>query len=363
MAEVNYTLTHKKDVYYILNEEGEVIDYTLQDIDPCTADDIVSAGEIAVDENFEIPLVKDGVYQMNLVSGANESNLYIKYYLNLQLSMIEDIFTVLCPCDCGCANCTDLSTDKYQALLTARNKIDVFKYLSSPQYDAPMSVVHKGTSCLIEPQLYCDIAMEGVTGMAAYNEQLTKQLIALDYLAMYFWDLKNVTDQEEIDYINDKYQSDAILCCINKLGIDINEIKKLIDDMASGTITSAVYVNLGPTDVGFLNINVANRTVTQALTETDFTSNVASYPPAANDPNPDPANNVFYALKIDSILAGAPLGMLKFNGTNVQVGDVITFVELNAGDLTYTSPDIDAVDVDTFTYSISNVGAPSTFVA
>jgi hypothetical protein len=368
MAEVNYTLTHKKDVYYILNDEAVPLDYTLQDIDPCTTDDVVSVGQIAVAENFEVPLIKDGVYQINLTEGANESNIYIKYYLNLQLSMIEDIFTVLCPCDCGCANCTDLSTDKYQALLTTRNKIDVFKYLSSSRYDAVFTVVHKGTACLVEPQLYCDITTEGVTGMAAYNEQLTKQLIALDYLAMYFADLKGVTDQEEIDYINNKYQSDSILCCINKLGINIKEIETLINDMATGTITSAVYVNLGPTDVGFLNINVANRSSDGALTVLNFTENVASYPPAADDPNPDPANNVFHSIRIDTILAtGDPsIGLLKYNGTSIIAGVlplVITMVEVGAGALTYSSPDTDPADIDTFTYSVSNVGAPTTFVS
>ena len=361
MAEVNYILSHIKDKYYILNEQGAILDYTLQDIDPCTTDDVVSTGQIAVDENFEVPLTVDGVFQINLTYGVDESNIYIKYYLNLQLSMIEDIFTVLCPCDCGCANCTDLSTDQYQALLTTRNKIDVFKYLTSPQYDAFFNVVHKGTSCLIEPQLYCDIATEGMTGMASYNQELTKQLIALDYLAMYFADLKGVTDQEEIDYIDSKYQSDSILCCINKLGINIKEIKTLINDMAAGTITSAVYTNLGPTDVGFLNINVDNRAVNDPFTETDFTENVASYPPAADDPNPDPANNLFFAIRIDSLLAGAPLGMLKYNGVAVQVGDEIELSNINL--LTYTSPDVDPVDVDTFTYSVSNVGAPTIFIS
>jgi hypothetical protein len=366
MAEVNYTLLNKQGKYYITNNENLPITYTLHYTKGCVPETQIGDGSIEVGVPTEIPLTTDGYYRIVLASTEfvnTFSYIYIKYFESLQTSMIEDIYTVLCPCDCGCASCVDLSTDQYQALLTTRNKIDVYKYTTSPQYDAVMQVVHEGTACLIAPQLYCDIATEGVTGQATYNENLTKQLIALDYLAMYYWDLKGITDPEQIAYINDKYKADEILCCISKLGIDINAIKKLIDDMATGTITSAVYTNLGPTDVGFLDIDVANRTVDYPFTIADFTDNVVSYPPAANDPNPDPANNVFYAVRIDSLLAGAPEGMLEFDNIDVIIGQEILMSDIALGKLTYTSPDLDAVDVDTFSYSISNVGAPTIFIS
>jgi hypothetical protein len=358
MAELTYTLEHKKDIYTVLTSSAT---YVLTKLGACVPDEILESS--VFNTSYVIPLTLDGDYHLNMKAGGDESNIYIKYYLTLQLSMIEDIYTVLCPCDCGCANCTDLSIDQYKALLVTRNKIDVLKYVVSPQYDASFQLIHEDTNCLIEPQLYCDIATEGITGETQYNATLTKQLIALDYLAMYFTDLREVTDVDEIAYIKDKYKSEAILCCINKLGIDINGVQTTIDNMASGIITSAVYVDLPPTDVGFLDINVANRAIDEPLTVTDFTENVASYPPAAGDPNPDPANNLFYAIKIDTILVGAPLGMLQYNGVDVIVGQVITFADIALSKLTYTSPDIDPVDTDTFTYSVSNVGVPTTFIS
>jgi hypothetical protein len=398
--EVDYTLLQSKDVYYITNNDPTTIYYRVEEIDPCTANNTLVEGVLPTTQTLTIPLITDGNYRIrlfetvdgeydylipddlleagmvvilkedialfvpNLVTPGPDvpgnSTIYIPYFLNLQLSMIENIFSVLCPCDCGCANCVDLSSKQCEALITTRNKIDVFKYVNSPYYNQVFVTVHQNTACLIEPPLYCDIATEGLTGMASYNYKLTKQLIALDYLAMYFWDLK-VATLSEYAYINTKYQSESILCCVNKLGVDIKEISQIITDMAAGTITSAAYVNLGPIDVGFLNIDVVNRVVNSPFTMTDFTENVTVYPPGANNPNPIAANNVFFAVRIESILAGAPEGMLKYLGVNVVIGDIIEFSDIV--NLTYTSPDVDVADVDTFTYSISNVGAPTTFVS
>jgi len=263
-----------------------------------------------------------------------------------------------------------LSCDKCEALLTARNKIDVFKYLTAPYYDAAFSAVHRGTSCLIEPQLYCDVAIEGVTGVTEYNETLTKELVAIDYLAMYFWDIKiaesaATPEQVDLDYINDKYQSESILCCINSLGIDIKEIQQLIEDMASGTINSAVYVALPPTNVGFLEVDLDNREAGYEFTEVDFTENVVGgYPPAG--PNPTASTNLFHSIRIDTILAtGDPdIGILMYDGVPITVvPQIITLVEINAGKLSYDSPNVDVSDTDTFTYSVSNVGAPSIFIS
>lgn len=365
MAEVNYTVASKEDKYTITNNENLPINYTLIKTDKCSGlETIIETLNISSGVSYTLPIKEDGYYIIKLASTefANTfSTLYINYFVNMHASMIEDVFSVLCPCDCGCAACTDLGVDQYQALITTRNKIDIYQCMTSPQYDPVLKEVCKGAKCMLVPQIYCDIAQEGVTGENQYNEKLTMQLIALDYLAMYFWDLKNVIDPEQIAYINEKYKADEILCCISKLGIDINKIKQIVENMASGTITSGVYVSVGPTDVGFLNIDVDNREIDYPFTITDFTENVAAYPPPANDPNPTPSDNVFFAVRIDSLLAGTPLGMLKYNGTAVAVGDIIEFS--NIANLTYTSPDIDPVDVDTFTYSISNVGAPTTFIS
>lgn len=344
MAEVNYTLRFSKDKYFVTNNETLPLSFTLSEIDECTADKTISVGTIDAGVEYEIPLTLDGKYNLNLLSTqfpGNESNIYINYYLNFQESMIEDIFSVLCSCDCGCANCIDLSVEQYKALLVARNKVDVFKYLVYPKYYTSFIAVHQNTSCLIEPALYCDIATEGVTGQSEYNEKLTKQLLALDYLAMYFTDLKGVTDTEEIDYINKKYQSDAILCCINSLGINISEIKNLINDMATITMDSGAYVNLPPDVVGDNTLATNNRT-TLVYTEAMFTTGTT---PPYNDPEGDPAD----AIRVDTLPVD---GELQLNGVPVIPTQIITMVDINNNLFTFVPPDQDALDQDTWDYSI-----------
>jgi len=236
MADVNHTLTTLQDVNYILNNEPTAIGFTLSEIDPCTADKTILVGTIEPGVNYKLPIKVDGRYSVKLELLDTESTIIINHYVKLQLSTIESIFSVTCDCGCGCADCTDLNLDIYKALLATRNKIDTLKYLSSPKYDSFFQKVHKGISCLIEPQIYCDITTESVTGVSQYNSQLTKDLISLDYLIMYFADLRDVSDLDEIAYINDKYQSESILCCINSSGVNIKEIQDIVNSTTTTTL-------------------------------------------------------------------------------------------------------------------------------
>ena len=349
MAEVLYLLDITKDVYSITNKENLTVNLTLTEIDHCTKDTTLVTVNIEKDVPYILPLKVDGKYQVHLVSTefvGNESDIYIDYYLNLELSMIEDIFSVLCGCDCGCANCEDLSVNQYQALLTTRTKIDVYKHLVAPRYTASFDAVHAKTSCLIEPPLYCEIATEGITGTISYSEKLTKQLIALDYLAMYFTALKGLTEQEDIDYVNTKWQSEAILCCINSLGINIKEIETLINDMATITMDSGAYVNLPPDVVGDNTIATTNRT-TVIYTMAHFTTGTT---PAYSDPEGDLAD----AIRVDTLPVD---GELQLNGIAVIATQIITKTDIDNSLFTFVPPDQDALDQDTWTFSVRDAGS------
>jgi hypothetical protein len=339
---IDYTLTEKQDKYYVINNELSSMTYTLVKVDECTASrDSVASGTIAPSEEAVIPISLDGTYEVILqVTAEPDLTIYIVYYVNFQLSLIEDVYNSICSCECGCKDCTDVTGD-CKILLITSNKIDVFKYLVDPRYKASFEAVHQGTACLIEPAMYCDIATEIVTGSSQYNENLTKKLIALDYLAMYFTDLSGLfvtEDQEEIDYVNTKYQSKAILCCISSLGIDINKIKTIIDDMGTITINSGSYVNLPPT-TGDNTLATANRT-DYVFTMADFTANTT---PAYSDPEGTPA----IAVRFTSLPAD---GTIKLNSNPVNINDVIDKASIDANQLTYTPPDQDPVDADSWTF-------------
>jgi hypothetical protein len=339
---VDYTLTEKQDKYYVTNTELISMSYTLVKVDECTTSrENISSGTIAASEESLIPITLDGTYEIILmVDGEPDLTIYITYYVNFQLSLIEDIYNSICSCECGCKDCVDI-TETCPTLLITSNKIIVFKYLVDPRYKASFENVHQGLACIIEPQLYCDINKEIITGSPQYNEKLTKQLLALNYLAMYFTDLFGLfiaENPDEIAYINTKYQSSSILCCISSLGIDINNIKTIIDDMGTITINSGAYQNLPPT-TGDNTLSTLNRT-DYIFTMADFTTATI---PAYNDPEGTTAQAVrFTTLPAD--------GVIKLNATPVTINQIIAEASITAGNLIYSPPSQDPLDTDSWTF-------------
>ena len=127
--------------------------------------------------------------------------------------------------------------------------------------------------------------------------------------------------------------------------------------MPGGTITSAEYEELPPIGVGDFILSLPNRG-THNFTVDNFTQ-----PPFdVNEPNPTPADNVLYAVKITAF-TGAPLGSLELNNVlqNVFPFEVLAS-ELDADQFVYIGPDMDETDTDILTFEISNAGAPIEFI-
>lgn len=227
---VLYTYEKDQDKYYVTNNEGTDITYVLSKKDDCVSYNQVSTGTITPAEKKEITLSTDGDYELVLTNSALETaTINILHYLELELSMIEDIYSVLCECECGCSQCNDLETDRCEALSVTRTKIDAYKRLTNPLYVTYLDLIYLETNCLISLDVYCDINNESITGSSVYNDTLIKKLIALDYLAFYFWELDAVVDQDDIDFVKSKYMTSKILCCVSKLNIDITALKAKID--------------------------------------------------------------------------------------------------------------------------------------
>ena len=350
MAEVNYTLSKSKDAYSILNNEASNITYTLHKQEPCKAETVlIEEGTIAPTASYIPTLSLDGTYVLNVLSTetpGNESNVTFLHYLNLQLSYLEDIFSVLCSCDCGCANCEDLSVDNYKALLVTKTKLDAYKRLVFPQYNASFNATNETIHCIVDPVLYCDLAQEGITGLLQYNEKLTKDLIALDYLTLYFTDLRDVVDEEEVAYIKSKFNSEDILCCINSLGVDINDIKTTIENMGTITMNTGAYENLPPDVIGDNTLATPNRT--------DFVYTMAMFTSGTTPPYNDPEGDLADAIRVDTL---PPDGVLKLNGTPVIAGDIISSTDIDNSLFTFSPPDQDPLDADDWTFSVRDVGS------
>jgi len=341
MAQFNFT--KKQDKYLVTNEEIVPINYEVKKLYDCTNFLTIADGVIEPGETKEFDFTEDGQYQIVI----NETDtIHIKHYLKLQLSIIEGVLNTICDCKCGC-ECND-NEDELCNLLMLRAKIDVYKRLTNPQGVAFYDAVYKHTKCLIEKPIYCAVDKEIILGESECNQEIVKQLIALDYLAMYFFEMAQVCLTEDKEYVRNKFKTKTIFCCIQSLGINVGDIEELIENNNMGlfTINNGAYVNQPPSQVGDYSMSVANRATT-VLTLAMFTTNTT---PAYSDPEGDAAS----AVRIDTLPGD---GVLKLSGVNVTVGQIILAADINAGNLTYVSPNQDALDTDTFDFSVSDTGS------
>lgn len=122
--------------------------------------------------------------------------------------------------------------------------------------------------------------------------------------------------------------------------------------MANFNIISAAYINKPPTEVGDYTLNVLNRASGTVLSLNMFSTDTTP-------PYSDPENDPVQAVRIDTL---PTLGTLKLNGTNVTAGQIILATAITANQLTYDSPDQNAVANAVFTFSVRDSGS-MTFVS
>ena len=332
----------KQDKYLVTNEEIVPITYEVKKLYDCENFLTISDGTIEPGETEEFDFTQDGEYQIII---NDEDTIFIKHYLKLLLSIIDGVVNTICDCKCGC-ECSD-DEAPLCSLLMLRAKIDVYKRLTNPQGVAFFDAVYSHTKCLVEKPIYCAVDKEIILGETECNQEIVKQLIALDYLAIYFSEFAQVSLDEDKAFIRDKFQTKTVFCCIQSLGIDVGDIETLINkNMGTFTVNNGAYVNQAPTSVGDYSVSVLNRAVT-TLTLAMFTSLTT---PAYSDPEGDAAKEV----RIDSLPAD---GTLKLNGGLINAGQIILAADINAGNLTYESPNQDALDSDSFDFSVSDVGS------
>jgi len=341
-----YTIKNIQDEYFIENTGVADITYVVKKSDNCVNYNTIYDGTITpLDDPLQLSFLGDGEYLVEITDDGVTTTHTIKYYLQLQTILLEDLKTVLC----GCDNCDDnvyenCNCDLY---ISTKNKMDVFKRLLSPQFNAFFSIINNQVKCIVEKEVYCDIGNEIYNGDTKFNDKLFKILLSLDYLAIYFFEKESYCLQADLCYVESKFKTTEIFCCIEELGIDINEIKTLIDEtMGTLTITSAAYVNQPPSTVGDNTINVANRAST-VLTLAMFTSGTT---PPYSDPEGDPAD----AVRIDTL---PPDGELLLNGVPVTPGQIIDAADINANLLVFNSPNQDPLDADAITFSVRDSGS------
>lgn len=340
----SFEINKYKDVFTISNTDAVSLTYDSDRLNGCYNYVDVENGTIDIAGSVELTTTVDGQYRIQIGDGVDTDEATLKVYTDLLSSIVDDVYTIIC--GCNCTACSSSCANNCDNQLTLVLKILSYVSLTYPQYSLSLEKINEVIKCLLGIDISCLLASEQVTGTSD-NSSLLKKIISLYYLSFYFLELIQAADEEEEDYVKEKYNFDNISTCISKLGIDIEEVEEVINNnMGNLQITSQAYVNQPPDNVGDNAISVANRAIT-VLTLAMFTTQTT---PAYSDPENDPVD----ALRVDSLPAD---GTLKLNGVACSIGQVIDVADINSNLFTYESPDQDPQDIDDFDFSLRDTGS------
>lgn len=313
----NLEITKVKDVYSAKNISGASLDYIFTTIKSCSKIETKITGTLAINEVYVLPITDDATYTLSV--GTEVYSLTT--LLVLQKDYIQNIADTLCIC--GCNPCGDSDTPT-ETLITAMARSKALINLSSPKYTTYVNSVLSQAECTVYPDIYCEINQENITGTFKFQKDVAKRLLALDYLAMYYAELNSVIDQNEKDFITEKFKFEQISCCLESLGISVREAKEdvenlpvLLSDMVflhlisiyyscsatiacAGTNTISVWVKVGETfstatkiwanslgtieaDAGYYSDGVNSRNYLNGVLGTTVTCSTTNIPPTISN--------------------------------------------------------------------------------
>lgn len=347
MGLTSFTVTKFKDTYVVKNEGESSLSAVLEvQSEGCTTFEVINPDiNIPIGGETKVSPLYDGYFKLILtddVSGET-ADIYMLHYVDILKVIVGDIHYILCDCAPE-SNCTDCTYEEgCIKQLSTMLKIVSYQQLTHPQHAAFLETVFEPLKCSVKELSIKLVTDEQINGEGDYVE-LLKKILSFYYLAFYHSEVKQ-TSNEELDYINEKFNYDVISACIeDQLLIDV---QTKIDAMGTFTVISGAYVNQPPV-VGDNTIERDNR-VTTPLTLEMFTSQTT---PPYTDPENDPVD----ALRVDSI-DGNNQGVYEYDNSPITVGLIIPADHITSGRLVHIGADTDAVVNDSFGFSLRDTGS------
>ena len=223
---LNYIYSKYKDTYTLENTGIVVLNYTLSKVE-CSGITTVSQGNINVNQTITLPIKYiDGVYNLKISDSVSEEILPdILFYNNLLLSIIDNVEKVICGCgDCkDCNNeCNDEECNLYLATIIS---VISLAFVNNPKYNTYLSIIGDYLKCSIDEKVLCYLTNEMILGKIE-TKDLTLQIAGLYYLAFYYTELNEASDEEEAEYTKEKYKFTKISKCLKKIGINTKDIEE-----------------------------------------------------------------------------------------------------------------------------------------
>jgi hypothetical protein len=212
----------------------------------CSISESAITGNILASSDFVFSPEKDGEYSISFTSiDGNDTlkqTIILTHYPTIIKSIIKSTRTALCNCGCGCqGECNSLAKAclSYQTVFSeiqlllglfksipnceGKDVIKLFNYLSIDLYKCDLF------------SLFCSKELDlKLKGESEFSSALTKKLITINYLSMYFYELWITNPLEEfVKYHEEKYKFRYIKDCLLKAGIDIFALQTIWDQITT----------------------------------------------------------------------------------------------------------------------------------
>lgn len=199
-------------------------------------------GNITANGTFIFNPERDGEYTITFSVGDKKQTIVLTHYPTIIKSIIRGTNNALCDCGCGCdGDCDSVANDclTYQTVFAetqllmgllksipnceGKDVVKLFVYLAIDLYKCDLF------------SLFCDKELElKLKGQAEFSSRLTKKLVAINYLAIYFYE-KWITNplEDYVKYVDNKYKFRQIKDCLLKAGIDIFALQTIWDQLTT----------------------------------------------------------------------------------------------------------------------------------
>lgn len=223
---LNYVYRKYKDTYTLENTGLVALTYILS-YRECNSVTTVSQGNINVNQTVTLPITyTDGVYSIKISDSVSEEILPdIFFYKNLVLSIIDNVEKVICGCD-GCKGSSYSKCDNTEcnSLLFTLVSEQSLTFVNNPKYNTYLSIIGDYLKCSINELIVCSLTEEMLLGKQDVKN-LVLQIIGLYYLAFYYTELHEASDDSEVDYVKEKYKFNKIAKCLKRIGINTGDIE------------------------------------------------------------------------------------------------------------------------------------------
>lgn len=235
------TMVKERESYVFTNLLSVPITYNINR-KSCGLDVSNGTGNIDNNGKYIFTPEREGEFIVSFSDGDKKQTIIFTHYPTIIKSIIKNVSFALChnedDCGCGCdkegKECltyqsvfaeTQLLLGLFKGIPNCSGKdvIREFLYHSLDAYRCDLI------------SLFCDKELElKLKGQAEFSSKLTKKLIAINFLALYFYELWITNPLPEyVKFVNDKYKFNTLKNCLLASGIDVFILQTIFDQITA----------------------------------------------------------------------------------------------------------------------------------